>query len=55
MSRFLSSFYYRILPWIVLSHALVFIIFWLTNSLFYASTNDYLADMLACGWTSSAC
>jgi glycerophosphoryl diester phosphodiesterase len=46
MCRFLSAFFYRILPWIVLTHALVFIIFWLTNSLFYASTNDYLADML---------
>lgn len=48
MSRFLSSFFSRILPWVVLVHALTFIAFWLTNSLFYASTNDYLADML--GW-----
>ena len=48
MSRFFSSFISRLLPWVVLVHALLFIIFWLTNSLFYASTNDYLADML--GW-----
>jgi glycerophosphoryl diester phosphodiesterase len=46
MSRFLSSLFSRFLPWIVLAHALSFIIFWLTNSLFYTSTNDYLADML---------
>ena len=46
MSRILSSFFSRIFPWIVLVHALTFIAFWLTNSLFYASTNDYLADML---------
>lgn len=46
MSRFLSSFFSRILPWVVLLHTLTFIIYWLTNSLFYASTNDYLADML---------
>ena len=48
MTRFLSSFFTRLLPWVVLVHAMVFIAFWLTNSLFYASTNDYLADML--GW-----
>jgi len=46
MRRFLSTFFSRILPWVVLVHALTFIVFWLTNSLFYAATNDYLADML---------
>jgi glycerophosphoinositol inositolphosphodiesterase len=46
MSRFLSSLFSRVLPWVTLAHALGFIIFWLTNSLFYTSTNDYLADML---------
>ena len=46
MPRFLSSFFSRFLPWIVLVHALTFIAFWLTNSLFYTSTNDYLADMV---------
>ncbi len=46
MRRFLSSFFSRLLPWLVLVHALVFAVFWLTNNLFYASTNDYLADML---------
>ena len=46
MSRFSSWFFHRFLPWVVLTHALTFIIFWLTNSLFYASSNDYLAKML---------
>jgi glycerophosphoryl diester phosphodiesterase len=46
MSRFLTSLFSRFLPWVVLAHALAFIIFWLTNSLFYTSTNDYLTDML---------
>ena len=36
----------RFLPWIMLIHVLAFTLFWLTNSLFYASTNDYLANML---------
>lgn len=40
------SFFSRLLPWVVFIHAIVFILFWLTNSLFYTSTNDYLADML---------
>jgi glycerophosphoryl diester phosphodiesterase len=46
MSRFFHSLFTRFLPWVTLAHALVFILFWLTNSLFYTSTNDYLADML---------
>lgn len=46
MSRLSSSFFKRILPWVMFAHALLFIIFWLTNTLFYASTNDYLASML---------
>jgi glycerophosphoryl diester phosphodiesterase len=46
MSRFISSLVSRLLPWVVLAHALAFIAFWLTNSLFYTSTNDYLNDML---------
>ena len=46
MARFLSSLFSRFLPWVVLAHALAFIIFWLTNNLFYTSTNDYLADLL---------
>jgi glycerophosphoryl diester phosphodiesterase len=46
MSRFLNSLFSRLLPWVTLAHALAFVVFWLTNSLFYASTNDYLADML---------
>ena len=31
---------------ILLVHTLVFILFWLTNSLFYSSVNDYLASAL---------
>jgi glycerophosphoryl diester phosphodiesterase len=46
MSRFFSWFFHRILPWVVFAHAVLFIAFWLTNSLFYASSNDYLAGML---------
>jgi glycerophosphoryl diester phosphodiesterase len=46
MHRFLFSFFSRILPLVVFIHALIFIVFWLTNSLFYASTNDYLADLI---------
>ncbi|MFZ2097186.1 MAG: glycerophosphodiester phosphodiesterase family protein [Anaerolineales bacterium] len=46
MSRFFHSLFTRFLPWVTLTHALAFILFWLTNSLFYTSTNDYLADML---------
>jgi glycerophosphoryl diester phosphodiesterase len=46
MPRFSLSSLHRFIPWVVLAHTLVFIVFWLTNSLFYASTNDYLADML---------
>ena len=46
MSRYLSTLFSRIFPWVVFAHTLAFIIFWLTNSLFYASSNDYLANML---------
>lgn len=46
MSRRFSWFYRSIIPWVVFAHAALFIAFWLTNSLFYASSNDYLADML---------
>jgi glycerophosphoryl diester phosphodiesterase len=46
MRRWFSSLFSRLLPWVVLLHSLTFMAFWLTNSLFYASTNDYLADML---------
>lgn len=45
MTRLLS-FLSLLLPWMVFAHAIVFILFWLTNSLFYTSSNDYLADML---------
>ncbi len=35
-----------VLTWFVLIHAVLFMTFWLTNSLFYTSVNDYLTDML---------
>ncbi|NJD60152.1 MAG: hypothetical protein FIA98_12225 [Anaerolineae bacterium] len=35
-----------ILPVIILIHSVLFIVFWMTNSLFYTETNDYLARML---------
>jgi glycerophosphoinositol inositolphosphodiesterase len=46
MSRSLSSFFSRFLPWIIFVHSVIFIIYWLTNRLFFSSTNDYLANML---------
>jgi glycerophosphoryl diester phosphodiesterase len=46
MSRFFTRFFQIIFPAIVLTHAVLFIIYWLTNSLFYSDTNDYLAKML---------
>ncbi len=42
----LKRFFRAILPWIVLVHSLLFLGFWLTNSVFYVTTNDYLAGML---------
>ena len=36
----------NILAWVALVHAALFIIYWLTNSLFYTSVNDYLTDLL---------
>lgn len=35
-----------VLAWVVLIHALLFLSFWLTNSLFYSEVNDYLANLL---------
>jgi glycerophosphoryl diester phosphodiesterase len=35
-----------ILPIIVLVHTILFIIYWLTNSLFYTETNDFLTKMI---------
>ena len=43
MVRFLFR---TILPWVVLVHAGLFLIFWLTNALFYAQTNDYLTEKI---------
>jgi len=46
MSRLIARFLQVILPIIVLIHAVFFIFYWLTNSLFYSETNDYLTKML---------
>jgi glycerophosphoryl diester phosphodiesterase len=46
MSRYIARFFQVILPIIVLVHVVLFVIFWLTNNLFYSETNDYLAKML---------
>jgi len=36
--------WFTLLDWIILAHSLAFILFWLTNRLFYAAVNDFLAD-----------
>ena len=46
MTRISRNMVRKIWPWVVLFHAVLFLAFWLTNSLFYSSTNDYLAKML---------
>ncbi len=46
MARIDSKFTQFILPCILLVHVALFLAFWLTNSLFYSSTNDYLTKML---------
>jgi glycerophosphoryl diester phosphodiesterase len=45
MREFTKRFYRNVFPWIILVHAAAFIAFWLTNSLFYASANDYLTNL----------
>lgn len=46
MSRNFSWFVQRILPWVTLAHVLLFLAFWLTNSTFYTSSNDYVTGLL---------
>jgi Glycerophosphoryl diester phosphodiesterase family len=46
MSRLGSRLLRYILPSIVLIHSLLFMAYWLTNSLFYTETNDYLAKLV---------
>jgi glycerophosphoinositol inositolphosphodiesterase len=46
MSPWSKRLFWIILPSIILIHSGLFIIFWVTNSLFYSETNDYLTDML---------
>ncbi len=33
-------------PWIIFVHVVLFLVFWLTNSLFYSEVNDYLTNLL---------
>ena len=42
MKKSISRFWTRVLPWIALVHAVLFVLFWLTNRLFYDSVNTYL-------------
>ena len=35
-----------LLPWVLLLHAVLFLVFWLTNAVFYVDTNNYLAGKL---------
>lgn len=44
--RITPAFSKIFLPWIVLFHGMIFVIFWRTNSLFYTSTNDFLTTLL---------
>ncbi|MGE5224681.1 MAG: glycerophosphodiester phosphodiesterase family protein [Omnitrophica WOR_2 bacterium] len=46
MSRLFHRLFTTIIPGIVLAHTVFFLVYWLTNSLFYTETNDYLAKML---------
>jgi glycerophosphoryl diester phosphodiesterase len=36
----------KIFSWLVLAHVLAFILFWLTNTLYYQAVNDFLADVV---------
>jgi glycerophosphoryl diester phosphodiesterase len=46
MSRLITRFLQIILPCIVLIHTVLFILYWSTNNLFYAETNDYLTKKI---------
>jgi glycerophosphoinositol inositolphosphodiesterase len=46
MSKKSDVLFQVILPIIVLMHTILFIIYWLTNSLFYTETNDFLTKMI---------
>jgi glycerophosphoinositol inositolphosphodiesterase len=46
MSKKSDLFIQIILPIIVLTHTILFIIYWLTNNLFYTETNDFLTKMI---------
>ena len=42
MKKSISRFWTRVLPWIAQVHSVLFVLFWLTNPLFYDSVNTYL-------------
>lgn len=46
MKKSISRFWTRGLPWIALIHAVLIVLFWLTNRLFYDSVNTYLIGKL---------
>ena len=46
MNRTFNLIARLVLPCLGLAHAALFLAFWLTNHLFYRSTDDYLAKML---------
>jgi glycerophosphoryl diester phosphodiesterase len=46
LKKSISRFWTRGLPWIALIHAVLFVLFWLTNRLFYDSVNTYLFEKI---------
>lgn len=46
MKRSSPGRFTKIFPWVVLVHVVFLTAFWLTNRMFYSSTNDYLEGMI---------
>jgi glycerophosphoryl diester phosphodiesterase len=46
MSRFFRNLFQIVLPGLIFVHAGLFIIYWITNSLFFNETNDYVTRVL---------
>jgi glycerophosphoryl diester phosphodiesterase len=44
MQKISNRFWTKVVPWIVLAHGLLFIIFWITNRLFYDSVNTFIIE-----------
>jgi glycerophosphoinositol inositolphosphodiesterase len=44
MKRNSNRFWARVVPWVVLAHCFLFIIFWITNRLFYDSVNTFIIE-----------